>query len=131
MGEGRLTGEGNCVRVMSIHRSKGLEFPIVLLCGLGRNFNRQDERASVVLHSAQGLCLRTYDPARRAVQDNLLRAAAAQAVSQESEQEELRILYVAMTRAREELYLLGTVNHPGKRAAAWDGNARPSACWTG
>ena len=125
MGEGRLTGEGNCVRVMSIHRSKGLEFPIVLLCGLGRNFNRQDERASVVLHSAQGLCLRTYNPARRAVQDNLLRAAAAQAVSQESEQEELRILYVAMTRAREELYLLGTVNHPGKRAAAWDGNARP------
>lgn len=61
------------MRVMSIHRSKGLEFPIVLLCGLGRNFNRQDERASVVLHSAQGLCLRTYDPARRAVQDNLLR----------------------------------------------------------
>jgi ATP-dependent helicase/nuclease subunit A len=97
-------GDGaNVVRVMSAHRSKGLEFPVVILAGTGHAFNKQDLRAAFLLHSEYGFACVRRDPARR-VQ---FPTAPLMSVRLESERtllsEEMRILYVALTRAREKL----------------------------
>jgi ATP-dependent helicase/nuclease subunit A len=99
-----LIGDGaNVVRVMSAHRSKGLEFPVVILAGTGHAFNKQDLRAAFLLHSEYGFACVRRDPARR-VQ---FPTAPLMSVRLESERtllsEEMRILYVALTRAREKL----------------------------
>lgn len=99
------TSERDGVRIMSIHRSKGLEAPVVLVCGLGRRFNREDSLRPVLFHSQLGVGPKYQEPELHMELNTLARRAVALRLEQEMLAEELRLLYVAMTRAREKLIL--------------------------
>jgi len=94
-----------CVTIMSIHKSKGLEFPVVILSGLSRRFNREDLRQQVLCHKELGLGLSCVDHANRVRYPTLSRHAISAKIMAESVSEELRVLYVAMTRARDRLIM--------------------------
>nr|WP_162990699.1 helicase-exonuclease AddAB subunit AddA [Maliibacterium massiliense] len=111
-----LASEQDVVRIMSIHKSKGLEFPIVLLPMLSRRFNRRQD-AAVWLDKQLGMGVWSYDVQARTRRDNLARMAIARAGVMEGTAEEMRILYVAMTRAREQLILTATT--PCEPYRAW------------
>lgn len=96
------------VRVMSIHRSKGLEFPVVIAAELGKQFNLSDARGSILFDRSLGLGLEAVDVERRVTYPTLPHRLVAHAVRSESLAEELRVLYVALTRAKERLVLVGT-----------------------
>lgn len=96
------------VRIMSIHASKGLEFPVVFLADLGRKFNDMDFNGSVVLDREGLLGLEARDPHRMLKGDTLVKLLAARKVRCQNRAEELRVLYVAMTRAKDRLILVGT-----------------------
>ena len=100
----------NTVTVMSIHKSKGLEFPVVILADCGKTFNRQDLSAPALLHGKLGFACRLRDQQRRLEYDTLPLAALRRKLGAELCSEELRMLYVALTRARERLILVGTVS---------------------
>ena len=117
-GEANIMDEqADVVCLMSIHKSKGLEFPIVFVTGLGKQFNQQDTRQSVVLHSDLGAGIDVIDPTLRTKAPTLLKKAIIQRVQRESTAEELRVLYVAMTRAKEKLILTGSVSDLEKQVA--------------
>lgn len=113
------SGEHGGVRTMSIHRSKGLEFPIVFLAGLGKKFNTADLREEVLRHRELGFGLRYVDPERRIRRGTLLTELIQDAVKSENLSEEMRILYVAMTRAMDRLYMYGSVQNLEKRFGLW------------
>ena len=96
---------GGCVRIMSIHKSKGLEFPVVYLCGLARRFNQESLRAPVLCHKTLGLGLSCVDSENRVRYPNLSKNAILKKVESDSLSEEMRVLYVAMTRARDRLIM--------------------------
>ena len=98
-------GQGGGVRVMSIHNSKGLEFPVALLCGLAREFNTQDLKRPVLFHPELGVGPKRLDLARMVEYPTLAREAVKKKLLQERCAEELRLLYVAMTRAQEKLIM--------------------------
>ena len=111
MGDAKVLGENdNVVRIMSVHKSKGLEFPIVFVCGLGRALNMMDTRAACVMHAELGFGPKHIDLEKRVVSNTLKRFAVAARVRRENLSEELRLLYVALTRAREKLILTGAVD---------------------
>lgn len=95
----------NAVTVMSVHKSKGLEFPVVLLCGLSRRFNTDDLKVPVLFHSKLGAGCSVYDKATHIRYHSIARAAIARQTKLENLSEELRVLYVAMTRARDMLIM--------------------------
>ena len=97
--------DGSGVRILSIHRSKGLEFPVVILAGLNRPINRTDERAPVLFHPKLGVGPKGVDRALRVEYPTLARRAVALKLEEETKAEELRLLYVAMTRAREKFIM--------------------------
>ena len=108
-GEAGVTGENeNTVRIMSIHKSKGLEFPIVILAGCGKQFNTQDTREKVIFHPEYGLGIDAIHPVRRTKTTALMKRAFGEKIRLENLAEELRVLYVALTRAREKLIMTGT-----------------------
>ncbi|MBO5069168.1 MAG: helicase-exonuclease AddAB subunit AddA, partial [Roseburia sp.] len=108
-GEADMVGENeNVVRIMSIHKSKSLEFPVVFVSGLGKNFNRQDVRSHMVLHPDLGLGLDFMDGSRRIKSPTIAKRAIAKQIELENLGEELRVLYVALTRAKEKLILTGS-----------------------
>lgn len=116
----RTLGEGeNVVRVMSIHKSKGLEFPVVIVADLGKPFNLMDARQTVLCHKKLGVGPFVTQPELRYKYSNLARLAIAHQLVMETKAEELRILYVAMTRAREKLILLGAVKKLNERMDVW------------
>ena len=94
-----------CVTIMSIHKSKGLEFPVVFLCGLGREFNMESQRSAVLCHKEMGLGLCAVNTAHRLRYPTIAKRAIAARIGSESVSEELRVLYVAMTRARDRLIM--------------------------
>ena len=94
------------VTIMSIHKSKGLEFPVVFLCGLSREFNRESLRAQVLCDKDLGLGLSCIDPEMRLRYPSISKRAIAVKQMKESVSEELRVLYVAMTRARDRLIMV-------------------------
>lgn len=102
------------VNLMSIHKSKGLEFPIVFVVGMGKQFNMQDTKQSIVVHPELGVGIDAVDPVLRIKTPTLLKKALQQKVQKESKAEELRVLYVAMTRAKEKLILCGATADMGK-----------------
>lgn len=105
-GEGPDTGsDGDCVHIMSIHKSKGLEFPFVFLADLSHGFNRQDIYAPVLMHARLGLGPKLTDPERGLEYPTIARRAVAARMLREKLSEELRVLYVAMTRAKERLIM--------------------------
>lgn len=95
------------VSIMSIHKSKGLEFPVCIVAGCGRNFV-SDQRADVLLHPELGLGVKLKDPRTSARFTTTAREAISLETARSAAAEELRVLYVAMTRAREKLILVGT-----------------------
>lgn len=107
------------VRVMTIHKSKGLEFPIVFLSDTTKKFNEADGRASVITHQQWGYGMDYMDLEQRAVYSTLAKTALAEAIRLEDLSEEVRVLYVALTRAKEKLILTGAVKDVSKALAKW------------
>ncbi len=103
------------VQIMSIHKSKGLEFPIVLLTDLGKRFNRADLQTPVLVHPRLGLGPLYIDLDRRIRYPTIAREAVSGLVSRESRSEEMRVLYVGMTRAKEKLILTAAMPAAGRR----------------
>lgn len=99
------TPGSGAVTIMSIHKSKGLEFPVVFLCGLSREFNRESLRAQILCEKELGLGLSVADHDTRVRYPSLAKRAIAAKMTRESLSEELRVLYVAMTRARDRLIM--------------------------
>lgn len=93
------------VRIMSIHKSKGLEFPVCFVSSMAKGFNKTDAREAVVIDSELGLGIKYSDAHKRVMSKTLRSAAVAERIVKESISEELRILYVAFTRAQEKLIL--------------------------
>lgn len=106
------------VSIMTIHKSKGLEFPVVFVSGLGKMFNTQDIREKLVLHPQLGIGLDDLDIQRRIRIPGITRQFLARKVSLENTGEELRVLYVALTRAKEKLVLTGTMKKAEEKLEA-------------
>ncbi len=94
-----------CVTIMSIHKSKGLEFPVVFLSGLSRRFNREDLNAQVLYDRELGLGLSCVDDKNRVRYPSIAKRAIGVKTIRDSLSEELRVLYVAMTRAKDRLIM--------------------------
>lgn len=115
-GEVSTIGENeNTVRIMSIHKSKGLEFPIVFVAGMGKRFNMMDANASLVIHPDLGIGMNGVDPKLRLKTATRMRQVIQKQIRLESLGEELRVLYVALTRAKEKLILTGTIEKLDKK----------------
>ncbi|ADU30227.1 helicase-exonuclease AddAB subunit AddA [Evansella cellulosilytica] len=120
LGAARALGEQeDVVRIMTIHKSKGLEFPIVFVAGANKKFNMQDLRGSYLLHKDLGFGSKYIDPKLRVAYPSLPQLAIKKRMHLESLAEEMRVLYVALTRAKEKLYLIGTVNEAEKSLHKW------------
>lgn len=104
----------NLVRIMSIHKSKGLEFPIVILAGAHKNINFMDATAPVLVDQNLGIAVDYVDLERRTRTPTIIKGAMARRIIRESIAEEERLLYVAMTRAREKLIITGVVKDADK-----------------
>lgn len=113
-----LSGHTDAVQILSIHHSKGLEYPVVFLAGLGHAFNSASTREDLLLHPTLGVGMSRRDPNTYNRFDTLPRQAASLSIRRSERAEELRILYVAMTRAREKLILTISVKNPHARLAA-------------
>ena len=109
---GILDEQADTVRIMSIHKSKGLEFPIVIAAGMGKQFNMQDVRGSVILHPELGAGLDVIDLEQRTKAPAFLKKMIQEEAALETLAEEMRVLYVAMTRAKEKLILTGVCELP-------------------
>ncbi len=108
---------GGAVQILSIHKSKGLEYPVVFLSSLSRSFNREDLRAQVLCDGELGLGLSAVDRESRVRYPTIAKRAIVARASRESLSEELRVLYVAMTRARDRLIMTYADKNPEKTLA--------------
>lgn len=120
MGTAKIIGENeNVVRIMSIHKSKGLEFPVVICAGLGKKFNLMDTREDILLHKDLGIGPKFIDLDKRIYIETLPLTAMKEKMKLESLSEEMRVLYVALTRAVDKLILLGSVKNINNRSLKW------------
>lgn len=117
----------NLVRIMSIHKSKGLEFPIVILAGAHKNINFMDATAPVLVDQNLGIAVDYVDLERRTKTPTIIKGAMARRIVRESIAEEERLLYVAMTRAREKLIITGVVKDADKTLDKYRGSAKQLA----
>jgi len=113
-----VVGGENVVQVMSVHSSKGLEFPVVFMAGLGTQFNEQDARSALLLHRELGVGTIWHDTEGLTKQKTVQKHALAQRIHRDACAEELRVLYVALTRARERLCMVMTADIRRKIAKA-------------
>ena len=112
------------VRILSIHKSKGLEFPVVLVCGLDRQFNEADAKATILFHPELGLGPKRTDRERGLRYTTVARDAVAQRLRRQLRAEEMRLLDVAMTRAEHKLILFSAVNGRSGSLASLAGQAK-------
>ncbi len=120
MGTASTIGESeDVVRLMSIHKSKGLEFPIVILAGAGKNFNLRDTYDKVLMHKTYGVGLRYTDPEKRYYSESLPQMIMKRQLKAESLAEEMRILYVALTRAVDKLIITGSTGRFDSDLRRW------------
>lgn len=124
---GTVDERADVVRIMSIHKSKGLEFPVCIVAGLAKRFNMQDQTKSLLMDVDFGLGCEYVDLERRMRRTTLRRNVIARKQQLDSLGEELRILYVAMTRAKEKLILTGCIPEPEKKLAAL--GMQPGSHW--
>ena len=118
-GEAMSGGQENAVRILSIHKSKGLEFPVVFVCGMGKQMNQSDSRSPVIMHAELGIGIDCVDPQLRTRTGTLLKRFIKRRTVYENLGEELRVLYVAMTRAKEKLILTGTLEKTEEKLQKW------------
>ena len=108
MSAAKIIGENeNVIRIMSIHKSKGLEFPVVFLCGTGKKFNLQDLNEELIMHQDLGFGPKYINCARALEYTTLAKEALKIKLKRETVSEEMRVLYVALTRAKEKLIITG------------------------
>lgn len=120
MGSAKILGENeNVVRIMSIHKSKGLEFPVTILSGCGKSFNMMDLNKSILLHHALGFGPDYVDFKRRLAYPSITKQALRKKIKLENLSEEMRILYVAFTRAKEKLIITGSIKDIEKTSPRW------------
>ena len=120
-GEASLEDEkSDTVRIMTIHKSKGLEFPVVFVAGMGKRFNMQDARSSAVLHSRLGIGLDAVNLEKRTKSPSLIKRVIQKEEALDSLGEELRVLYVAFTRAREKLIITGVLPNMRKKLTDYE-----------
>ncbi|MBQ8518967.1 MAG: helicase-exonuclease AddAB subunit AddA [Agathobacter sp.] len=125
-GEADVTGENeDVVRLMTIHKSKGLEFPVVFVSGISKQFNESDSRDKMAIHPDMGLGLDEVQSTPRIKRKCLIRSEIAERIRRDNLGEELRVLYVAMTRAKEKLILTGTIKNQEKLYESYMGNVLP------
>lgn len=118
MGQVKLVGENdNLVRIMTIHKSKGLEFPMVILSGLGKGLNFSKASKGISIHKDIGIGMTLVNPKEHWHKNTLLQALIAKQIRREEASEEVRILYVAMTRPRDMLIMTGAVKDGEKYIA--------------
>ncbi len=121
-GEASRSGEhDDAVRIMSIHKSKGLEFPVVFLAGCGKKFNRQDARGRILIDEELGIAADFFDPEKKVKAPTLKKNVLARRSNLENMGEELRILYVAMTRAKEKLIITAGDKYMDNKLEKWGG----------
>lgn len=119
-GEATILGENeDLVRIMSIHKSKGLEFPIVILAGMSKPFNNMDSRANVVIDADLGIGANSINLENRTKTSTIIKNAIGIKLKLENMYEELRVLYVALTRAKEKLIMTGTIKSIEKTYDIW------------
>ncbi|MDR2504547.1 MAG: UvrD-helicase domain-containing protein [Oscillospiraceae bacterium] len=118
--------DGGAVRLLSIHGSKGLEFPVVIILGAGKRFNKRDAGKPLLMHKRLGLAMGVYDGRFIAKKKTLLHGILGQRIIRHAVAEEARILYVALTRAKERLIIYGTPKDAGKLLNAPRGNVSDS-----
>lgn len=121
-----LGEQENVVRIMTIHKSKGLEFPVVFLAGLGRQFNQRDLHGDFLLHKNLGFGPKRIDMDKRVIYPTLPYLAVKKRMALEMLSEEMRILYVAVTRAEDKLIMVGSVNDYSGEVAQWSNYLRKS-----
>ncbi|WP_019414452.1 helicase-exonuclease AddAB subunit AddA [Paenisporosarcina sp. TG20] len=114
-----MSEKENVVRLMTIHSSKGLEFPYVFIAGLGRDFNQMDFNQLYLFDQNFGLAVKAVDPEKRISFTSLPFLAMKEKKQLELKSEEMRVLYVAMTRAKEKLMLVATVKDAQKSISKW------------
>ena len=125
-GEADVIGENeDVVHIMTIHKSKGLEFPVVFVSGINKGFNQMDVRETMVVHPDLGLGLTEMQASPRIKRACILREEIANRMNRENLGEELRVLYVALTRAKEKLILTGTVKDAAKTLGKYVGASLP------
>jgi len=117
-----LSEKENVVRIMSVHKSKGLEFPVVFVAGLGKKFNVKDLNKTVLFHKDLVLGPQLVDAEARITYPTVAKLALRQRLKREALAEEIRILYVALTRAREKLILVGSARNLPECARRWCGS---------
>ncbi len=121
LGAARALGEQeDVVRMMTIHSSKGLEFPVVFIAGLSRSFNMMDIRKPYMLDKEYGFAAKYVNVEKRITYPSLPQIAFKRRKKMEMLAEEMRVLYVALTRAKEKLYLTGTLKDADKKIEQWN-----------
>lgn len=114
-----LSEKENVVRLMTVHKSKGLEFPVVFFAGTGRSFNEMDFRKSYLFDQDYGLAVKAVNPDTRIEYTSLPFLAVKEMKQLQMKAEEMRVLYVAMTRAKERLFLTASVKEIDKLFEKW------------
>ncbi|WP_088005679.1 helicase-exonuclease AddAB subunit AddA [Indiicoccus explosivorum] len=115
-----LAEQENVVRLMTVHKSKGLEFPVVFLAGMGKKFNEQDFAKSYLFDREYGLAVKAINPDTRLAYTSLPFLAVKEKQQLQMRAEEMRVLYVAMTRAKERLYLTAATGELEKQTESWN-----------
>ncbi|HBF9335635.1 helicase-exonuclease AddAB subunit AddA [Clostridioides difficile] len=120
MGSAKTLGENaNVVRIMSIHKSKGLEFPVVICSAMGKNFNTQDFKKSILYHHNLGYGPQFVDYERRISFPSIAKEALKSKINIENLSEEMRVLYVTFTRAKEKLIITGSTRNIQDSIKRW------------
>ena len=120
MGSAKTLGENaNVVRIMSIHKSKGLEFPIVICSGMSKKFNTQDFKKDILYHHSLGYGPQIIDYERKISYPSIAKEALKSKMNIENLSEEMRVLYVAFTRPKEKLIITGLSNDFKKNLTSW------------
>ncbi len=114
-----LSEQEDVVRIMTIHASKGLEFPVVFTAAAGRKFNMMDLNGRVLFDKDYGIAVKYMNPVKRIAWPSLVQLAFQRKKKLELLAEEMRVLYVAMTRAKEKLIITGSVKKLDKKSAGW------------